>query len=152
MKFRNVETDVKNRLANEAIVKIKELIACTRKDAKESDSEYSEWNKSRNLLLNGRDESELNEEDSMLLRIANHNINQLDVQKDNIQKALVKLEDLLRRSNISKNHFEMHDDTAHLLSQMSEELTPLKDPQAEIQKIRKIVFGLEGYREVLALR
>lgn len=140
--------NAKISLVNDTIAHLEMIIGRVNDNKYQSSYEFRAWSdelKNLYAFVSGD-----NEDDKALIHIAKTKISEWENQLSLDDKALLSLEKMLERAYASKRSFELFDETNYLMSRISDGSNfDLANPDSEIKKIRKTIFEIEGYEEVI---
>lgn len=139
----------RHSLANNTLDEIANKAAGVNKRLRHVQSELGYWNQSKGSLEHIIETYGGGKEEDALMVVVDHNIETLQSNVDSLRKAAHDLHSYEERALHAKNTFDIFDSTKYLMGKTNENFT-LESPMSELMEVRRAVFNLEGYKEIMS--
>lgn len=136
-------------LADETAGTIDKIMSKVIQDLSHAYSELSQWQKSRGYLMKIIKTYGEQSEEKALLIVADRNIDNWESQVLMLEEQEKSLIDYAGRVQLAKNSFDIFDGTRYLMEKSGSGVQSIKSPETELMEIRRAVYSIEGYKEIL---
>lgn len=139
----------RDALALDTIEKIDLIGKALRKKSEIAQYEREGWERSKANLDHIIKLRVTGEEADALMNVAERNIDAYDQRVKALDLQIQNLRSLRERTVKAKNTLDLFETTKYLTAKSGSDMPSIANPDNEIAEIRRSVFNLEGYKEIV---